>query len=132
MINARIGSLILAGICLTGCGGMPLPPPLATPSPMLTLSLREAMIQTVDALAAARAHAAQRRMRACGVEAVFHVTALPNTAGPGTGAADMAVGLALAHPDAHEGPHSSTVTLTLAGENCDGPTPATRRRPASG
>ncbi len=119
MTSARIGSLILAGIWLTGCGGLEPPPP----APMLTLSLREAMIQTVDALAATRAHAAQRRMRACGAEAVFHVTALP---GP-----EMTVGLALAHPDAPEGPHSSTVTLTLAGENCDGPPPTARRRPVS-
>jgi len=83
------------------------------------------MIQAVDALAAARAHAAQGRMRACGAEAVFHVTALPAPGRP-----ELAVGLALAHPDAHEGPHSSTVTLTLAGDNCDGPPMPARRRPA--
>lgn len=123
MITARIGSLILAGFWLTGCVGVAPPPP----DPMFTLSLREAMIQTVDALAATRAHAAQSRMRTCGAEAVFHVITLPGPAADGTA---MTVRLALANPDAHDGPHSSTVTLTLAGENCGGPRPLLRHRAA--
>ena len=114
----RISGAILAGIWLTGCGGPQPPPPM--------LSLRDAMIQTVDALTATRAHAAQGRIRACGVEAVFHVTALAAPAADGT-----TVALSLAHPDAHEGSHSSTVTLTLDGDNCDEPAPLARRRPVT-
>jgi len=121
MNSAQIGGLILAGIWMTGCSG-PEPTP---PAPMPMLSLRDAMIQTVDALAATRAHAAQRRIRACGVEAVFHVTA----SAPGADA--TAIILSLAHPDEHEGPHSSTVTLTLDGDNCDEPPPSGRRGPVT-
>jgi len=112
--------LLGLGLVLQACASPPEPPP-----PGITISLGDAMVQTVDALAATRAHAArqgQRGLRACGAEAVFHITALPVTDARGA----VAAHLVLAPPESHDGPHSSTVTLTLAGDACDGPEPRGR------
>ena len=113
----------VTGLTLLGCAS---PPEMPHPEPTVTIGLRDAMMQTVDALAATRAHAArqgQRGLRACAAEAVFHVMAVPATGAGGVPVAH----LVLAPPDAHEGLHSSTVTLTLAGDACDEPEPRGRR-----
>ncbi len=108
-------SLILAGWALT-LAGCATPPEPQAPPPAATIGLSDAMIQTVDALTATRAHAARqgrRGVQACGAEAVFHVMAVP-VAGP-QGA--QVAHLVLMPPDTHDGPHSSTVTLTLGGDD---------------
>ncbi|MBX9751842.1 MAG: hypothetical protein K5Q68_19790 [Roseococcus sp.] len=110
------------GLVLQGCANPPAPPPSG-----MTISLGDAMIQTVEALAATRAHAArqgQRGLRACGAEAVFQVTAMPVTDARGA----VAAHLVLAPSESQDGPHSSTVTLTLAGDDCDTPEAPPRRR----
>jgi alcohol dehydrogenase class IV len=105
---------ILAVLALSACGT---PPPMPPPGPTLTLG--DAMAQAVEALAATRAQAAGQGLRACGAEAVFQVMPV---------AAPRGVQLVLAPADSQEGPHSSSVTLTLAGENCDAPEPPPRPR----
>ncbi|UPY38545.1 hypothetical protein [Sediminicoccus sp. KRV36] len=119
-----------AAFLLAGCATPPPPPP---PQPIATLTLQDAMIQTVDALAATRRHAAREargHLRVCEVEAVFHITALQPLLPDGTAAAAR---LAISPPGDDESAHGSTITLTLAGENCDEPTPpharARRQRP---
>lgn len=112
------------GLMLQACASPPEPTP---PPPGIAISLSDAMIQTVQALAATRAHAArqgQRGLRACGAEAVFHVMALPVTDSRGA----VGAHLVLTPPDSHDGPHSSTITLTLGGDDCDTPEPPARRR----
>jgi len=113
-----IRGLLLAGgaVALFGCASPPVFP--APPSPVI--GLNDAMMQTLDALAATRAHGRQRGVRACGVEAVFLVMAVAGREG---------ALLVLAPPDGQDGPHSSTVTLTLGGDDCDAPeVPPARRR----
>lgn len=115
-----IRGLLLAGgaVALFGCAS----PPVLQAPPSPTIGLNDAMMQTLDALAAARAHGRQRGVRACGVEAVFQVMAVPVAGREGAL-------LVLAPPDAQDGPHSSTVTLTLGGDDCDAPeAPPARRR----
>lgn len=110
------------GLLLQACANPPGPPP-----PGITISLGDAMIQTVEALAAARAHAArqgQRGLRACGVEAVFHVAALPVADARGA----VAAHLVLALPEGDGASHSGTVTLNLVGDDCDAPEAPPRRR----
>ncbi|MBS7792057.1 hypothetical protein KTR66_18805 [Roseococcus sp. SDR] len=104
---------ILTALALSACSA----PTLMPPTPTLTLS--DAMTQAVDAMATTRAQAARQGLRACGAEVVLQV--MPAVAGQG-------VQLVLAPPEAQEGAHSSSVTLTLAGENCDAPEPAPRAR----
>ncbi len=120
-----LGLFLAAGTAgLMACATPPGPLP---PSPAATIGLSDAMIQTVDALAAARAHAArqgQRGLQACGAEAVFHIMTVPVTGPGGTQVAH----LVLAPPETHDGPHSSTVTLTLSGDDCDAPQPPPARR----
>jgi carbamate kinase len=91
---------------------------------MASIGLGDAMLQAVEALAATRAEAARQGLRACGAEALLHVmpVAMPHTNGQQVGQ------LVLAPPDSQEGPHSSTVTLTLAGDGCDTPEPPPARR----
>lgn len=112
--------LLLAALVLPGCAT----PPLMPPPPVASISLGDAMLQAVEALAATRAQAARQGIRACGAEAVFHVmpVAVPSASGQPVGQ------LILAPPDTEEGPHSSTVTLTLAGDGCDTPEPPPRGR----
>ncbi|WPB83398.1 hypothetical protein [Sediminicoccus rosea] len=108
--------LILAALALPACTAPPIMPP-----PSATLTLGDAMAQAVEALAATRAGAARQGVRACGAEVVFQV--MP-------AAAPQGVQLVLAPPDSLEGANSSSVTLTLAGENCDTPEPQPRARAA--
>jgi hypothetical protein len=112
--------LILAALAFPGCSA----PALMPPPPMASIALSDAMLQAVGALAATRAEAARQGLRACGAEAVFQVmpVAVPAAHGQPVGQ------LVLAPPDSQEGPLSSTVTLTLAGDGCDAPEPAPRPR----
>ena len=107
--------LILAALALPACTA----PVLMPPPPTATLTLGDAMAQAVEALAAIRAQAARQGLRACGAEVVFQV--MP-------AAARQGVQLVLAPPDSLEGPNSSSLTLTLAAENCDAPEPQPRAR----
>lgn len=114
--------LIVAALAVTACAGAPEAPP-----PAATISLRDAMIQTAEALAATRMQAAQGRISTCGAEAVFHVMALPASAADGT-----TVGhLVLATTESPEGSQTSTVTLTLAADDCDAPEAPPARRPST-
>ncbi|WP_431301550.1 hypothetical protein [Sediminicoccus sp. BL-A-41-H5] len=110
-----LATALLAALALPACTA----PVLMPAPPTATLTLNDAMAQAVEALAASRAQAARQGLRACGVEAVFQV--MPAPAGQG-------VQLVLAPPESQEGPHSSSVTLTLAGADCDAPEPTPRAR----
>jgi hypothetical protein len=107
-------------LALPGCSS----PPFMPPPPMASMSLSDAMLQAVEGLAASRAQAARQGLRACAAEAVFHVIPVPLQGTDGQPVAQ----LVLAPPDSQEGPHSSTVTLTLAGDGCDTPEPPPRGR----
>lgn len=110
--------LFLLALAMTACAAPPEAPP-----PAATISLRDAMLQTAEALAATRSRAGG--VSACGAEAVFHVMALPVTAADGTTMAH----LVLAPPEHHEGSQASTVTLMLAADECDAPAAPPARRP---
>lgn len=111
----RKTGLILAALALPACTA----PPFLPSPPIATIGLADAMLQTVDALAATRAEAARHGLRACGAEAVFHVMVAPG---------QSATQLALAPHDGEEAAQSGTVTLRLAAESCDAPEPAPRAR----
>ena len=126
MPRAKRSCAVVTAALLAGCHATP-----QTVAPPATITLTQAMRDTVDAMVETRDYSAVRRtnfrMRTCEVTAQFHVTATQtNQAGVTTdvgvsGAAagvPVTLGLKVNRSETLEGERGSVVTLRLTSDDC--------------